>query len=34
MTGLTVWLSLASIAIALNYVIHSINPRDDENQSR
>ena len=30
MTGLTIWLSLAAVAIALNYVIHSINPRDDE----
>ena len=30
MTGLTIWLSLAAISIALNYVIHSINPRDDE----
>jgi len=29
--GLTIWLSLAAISIALNYVIHSINPRDDEN---
>ena len=30
MTGLTIWLSLAAVAIALNYVIHSINPRDDD----
>ena len=30
MTGLTIWLSLASIALLLNYFIQSINPRDDE----
>ena len=29
-TFFTVWLSLAAISIALNYAIHSINPRDDE----
>jgi hypothetical protein len=30
MTGFTIWLSLAAISIAFNYVIHSVNPRDDE----
>ena len=30
-TGLTIWLVLANVAIVLNYAIHSINPRDDEN---
>jgi len=29
-TFFTVWLGLAAILIALNYVIHSINPRDDD----
>ena len=29
-TFFTVWLDLAAVAIAFNYIIHSINPRDDE----
>jgi hypothetical protein len=30
-TGLTIWLVLASVALVINYAIHSINPCDDEN---
>ena len=29
-TFFTVWLSLAAVAILFNYVIQSINPRDDD----
>jgi hypothetical protein len=29
-TFFTVWLGLAAVAISFNYVIHSINPRDDD----
>ena len=32
-TFFTVWLGLAAVAIAFNYIIHSVNPRDDESQS-